>query len=151
MSFGFNLARFAVSRSGGRGTQGANKKSAPAHSTLERKSVLHYKSIHRIRQDRKEKLINDKEGQQMSKVKPGDILRCEVCGLAVIVDEECGCAFADLICCEELMANKGPRPPKKAAAAKKKTAVKKAKPAVKKPAVKKALPKPAAKKNPVKK
>lgn len=87
----------------------------------------------------------------MSKVKPGDILRCEVCGLAVIVDEECGCAFADLICCEELMANKGPRPPKKAAAAKKKTAVKKAKPAAKKPAVKKALPKPAVKKNPVKK
>jgi hypothetical protein len=62
MSFGFNLARFAVSRSGGRGTQGANKKSASAHSTLERKSVLHYKSIHRIRQDRKEKLINDEGG-----------------------------------------------------------------------------------------
>ena len=88
----------------------------------------------------------------MSKVKPGDVLNCEVCGLSVIVDEECGCAFADLICCEELMINKGPRPPKKAAAApKKKTAVKKAKPAAKKPAVKKALSKPAAKKKPAKK
>jgi len=88
----------------------------------------------------------------MSKVKPGDVLNCEVCGLSVIVDEECGCAFADLICCEELMINKGPRPPKKAAAApKKKTAVKKEKPAAQKPAVKKALPKPAAKKKPAKK
>ena len=44
----------------------------------------------------------------MSKVKPGDVLNCEVCGLSVIVDEECGCAFADLICCEELMINKAP-------------------------------------------
>ncbi len=88
----------------------------------------------------------------MSKVKPGDVLNCEVCGLSVIVDEECGCAFADLICCEELMVNKGPRPPKKAAAApKKKTAGKKAKPAAKKQAVKKAPPKPAAKKKPAKK
>lgn len=93
----------------------------------------------------------------MSKVKPGDVLNCEVCGLSVIVDEECGCAFADLICCEELMINKGPRPPKKAAAApKKKTVVKKAmpaakKPAPKKPAVKKTAPKPAAKKKPAKK
>jgi hypothetical protein len=93
----------------------------------------------------------------MSKVTPGDVLNCEVCGLAVIVDEECGCAFADLICCEELMINKGPRPPKKAAAApKKKTTVKKAKPAAKKPAPKKpvekkVLPKPAAKKKPAKK
>ena len=88
----------------------------------------------------------------MSKVKPGDVLNCEVCGLSVIVDEECGCAFADLICCEELMVNKGPRLSKKAAAApKRKTAVKKEKPAAKKPAVKKAPPKPAAKKKPAKK
>ena len=39
----------------------------------------------------------------MSKVKTGDVLSCEVCGLAVIVDEECGCATIDLICCEEPM------------------------------------------------
>jgi hypothetical protein len=94
----------------------------------------------------------------MSKVKPGDVLSCEVCGLAVIVDEECGCAIADLICCEEPMENKGPKPPKKVAAApKKKAVVKKAKPAVKKPAAKKAAAKkpvakkPAAKKKVVKK
>jgi hypothetical protein len=83
----------------------------------------------------------------MSKVKPGDVLSCEVCGLAVIVDEECGCVIAELICCEEPMENKGPKPPKKVVAApKKKAVVKKAKPAVKKPVAKKAAPKKAAKK-----
>lgn len=89
----------------------------------------------------------------MSKVKAGDVLSCEVCGLAVIVDEECGCAIADIICCDEPMENKGPKPPKKAAAApKKKAVVKKAKPAVKKPvAPKKAVKKPAAKKKASKK
>lgn len=49
----------------------------------------------------------------MSRVRPGDVLACEVCGLSVIVDEECGCAIAELICCEEPMENKGPKPPKK--------------------------------------
>ena len=84
----------------------------------------------------------------MSKVKPGDVLSCEVCGLAVIVDEECGCAIAELICCDEPMENKGPAPKKIAAAVpKKKAAVKKAKPAAKKPAAKKPVAKkPAAKK-----
>jgi len=89
----------------------------------------------------------------MSKVKPGDVLSCEVCGLSVIVDEECGCALAELICCDELMENKGPKPPRKAASApKKKAVVKKAKPAAKKPvAPKKAAKKPAAKKKAAKK
>lgn len=101
--------------------------------------------------------INNGEGLKMSKVKPGDVLSCEVCGLAVVVDEECGCGIAEIICCEELMENKGPKPPKKLAAAPhKKAVVKKAKPAVKKKAVKKAAAKkpakkPAAKKKPVKK
>lgn len=89
----------------------------------------------------------------MSKVKPGDVLTCEVCGLSVIVDEECGCAMAELICCDELMENKGPKPPKKALAApKKKSAAKKAKPASgKKAAPKKAAKKPAPKKPAAKK
>jgi hypothetical protein len=89
----------------------------------------------------------------MSKVKPGDVLSCEVCGLAVIVDEECGCAIAELVCCEEPMENKGPKPPKKVVAAPKKKAVaKKAKPIVKKPVAKKAaVKKPAAKKPAAKK
>ena len=66
----------------------------------------------------------------MSKAKTGDVLSCEVCGLTVIVDEECGCAGVGVICCEEPMINKGPAPPKK------KHAVKKAKSAKKKPAKK---------------
>ncbi len=88
----------------------------------------------------------------MSNVKPGDVLSCEVCGLSVIVDEECGCAIAELICCDEPMENKGPKPPRKVTAAPKKPAAKKAKPAAKKPAVKKVVAKkPAAKKKTAKK
>ena len=82
----------------------------------------------------------------MSRAKAGDVLSCEVCGLAVIVDEECGCATIDLICCEEPMINIGPAKQKKVqavAAPKQKTVVKKAKTAPKK--------KPAAKKKVVKK
>jgi hypothetical protein len=78
----------------------------------------------------------------MSRAKAGDVLSCEVCGLAVIVDEECGCATIDLICCEEPMVNIGPAKPKKVhalAAPKKKEKVKKVKatPKKKKPAAKK--------------
>lgn len=91
----------------------------------------------------------------MSKVKTGDVLNCEVCGLAVVVDEDCGCAVVEIICCDEPMVNKGPAAPKKkaiaAVAPKKKTAVKKVKPAVKKKAAKIAVKKPVAKKKAVKK
>ena len=90
----------------------------------------------------------------MSKVMAGDVFSCEVCGLAVVVDE-CGCAMAEIICCEEPMMYKGPAAPKKASAAakpKKKAAVKKAKPAAKKKTVKKPVTKkPTAKKKPFKK
>ena len=54
----------------------------------------------------------------MSKAKTGDVLSCEVCGLTVIVDEECGCAAVGVICCEEPMINKGPAAPKKKACGK---------------------------------
>jgi len=80
----------------------------------------------------------------MSRVKTGDVLSCEVCGLVVIVDEECGCAVAEIICCEEPMMNKGPVVRKKAPAAakpKKKVTVKKAKPAAKKKTAKKPVTK----------
>ena len=94
----------------------------------------------------------------MSKVKTGDVLSCEVCGLAVIVDEECGCATIDLICCEEPMVNTGvskikqiqaAAAPKKKAVVKKVKAVPKKKPVAKKKVVKKAVKKLA--KKPVKK
>ena len=85
----------------------------------------------------------------MSKLRTGDVLSCEVCGLSVIVDEECGCAVADVICCDEPMMYKGPAAPKKKAIAaiapKKKAAVKKVKPAAQKKVVKKAPKKPAKK------
>ena len=86
----------------------------------------------------------------MSKLKTGDVLTCEVCGLAVVVDEDCGCAVAEIICCDEPMVNKGPAAPKKkaiaVAAPKKKTAIKKVKPAAKKKVVKATAKKPVAKK-----
>ena len=87
----------------------------------------------------------------MSKVMAGDVFSCEVCGLAVVVDE-CGCAMAEIICCEEPMMYKGPAAPKKASAAakpKKKAAGKKAKPAAKKKTVKKPVAKKKTAKKPV--
>ena len=85
----------------------------------------------------------------MSNVKPGDVLSCEVCGLSVIVDEECGCAIAELICCDEPMQNKGPKPAMKAEAAPKpRKAAPKAKPTAKKKAAPKKAVKPAAPKKP---
>jgi hypothetical protein len=90
----------------------------------------------------------------MSRAKAGDVLSCEVCGLAVIVDEECGCATIDLICCEEPMVNLGPAKPKKfqtIAEPKKKAAVKKAKAAPSKKAAPKQKAVKKAEKKPVKK
>jgi hypothetical protein len=94
--------------------------------------------------------------REMSRAKAGDVLSCEVCGLAVIVDEECGCATIDLICCEEPMVNIGPAKTKKisaVAAPKKKEVVKKVKAAPKKKSVKKIAKKPVKKavKKPAKK
>jgi hypothetical protein len=85
----------------------------------------------------------------MAKVKKGDIFSCNECGLIITVDEACGCAATELICCEEPMV-KGKAAVAKAKAAKK-PAVKKAAPkkaAAKKPAVKKASPKKVAAKKP---
>ncbi len=49
-------------------------------------------------------------GKKMAKkvtkkgVKKGDVYQCSVCGLAVAVDEVCGCVDAcDIICCEKQM------------------------------------------------
>jgi len=37
-------------------------------------------------------------------VKKGETYQCSVCGLAVTVDEVCGCVDAcDIICCEKAM------------------------------------------------
>jgi len=37
-------------------------------------------------------------------VKKGDVYKCGVCGLAVTVDEVCGCVdYCDIVCCEKPM------------------------------------------------
>ena len=37
-------------------------------------------------------------------VKKGDVYKCGVCGLAVTVDEVCGCVdTCDIICCQKQM------------------------------------------------
>ncbi len=81
----------------------------------------------------------------MAKAKKGDLLSCNVCGLVVTVDEACGCASADVICCAK------PMVPGKAAAnrAKKKAGAKK--PAAKAAAKTKPAKKAAAKAKPAKK
>ncbi len=73
----------------------------------------------------------------MAKAKKGDVLSCDVCGLVVVVDEACGCAATEILCCKKPMA-------KGKAAAKKKSAAK----AVAAPA--KTLTKAAAKATPAK-
>jgi hypothetical protein len=38
------------------------------------------------------------------RVNEGDSFKCSVCGLAVTVDEACGCVdYCDIICCEQPM------------------------------------------------
>ncbi len=42
-----------------------------------------------------------------NRVKKGEVYKCSVCGLAVTVDEVCGCVDAcDIICCEKPMTAK---------------------------------------------
>jgi hypothetical protein len=78
----------------------------------------------------------------MATLKEGDYLKCDVCDLVVVIDEECGCAVGGLICCDEEMVKiKAPAKAKKKA----KPAAKAKKKAVKKVAKKKAVKKPAAK------
>ena len=102
-----------------------------------------------------------RRGPSMAKLKKGDLLTCEVCSLVVVVDEACGCAVGEIICCKDKAMVKG-----KAAAAKAKkkvttkaavkpvvakagkgktVAVAKAAPAKAKPALKKTVKKPVAK------
>jgi len=40
----------------------------------------------------------------MAKAIKGDKLSCTVCGLVVVVDEACGCATAEVLCCKKPMA-----------------------------------------------
>jgi hypothetical protein len=52
----------------------------------------------------------------VKKTAKGDVYECQVCGLAVTIDETCGCVgVCDIICCKKSMKAK----PTKAKAAKK--------------------------------
>lgn len=43
-------------------------------------------------------------------VAKGDVYECEVCGLSVVVDEECGCEeVCDIMCCNQPMKEKKAR------------------------------------------
>jgi hypothetical protein len=96
-----------------------------------------------------------KEEVSMAKAKKGDYLSCDACGLVVVVDEACGCAVAEVICCDKPMApgkaaanraKKKAGAPKPAAKAVKAAKAKPAKAAAKAKPVKAAKAKPAAKK-----
>jgi len=56
--------------------------------------------------NREENMVKKKAVKRVKKksVKKGDIYKCSVCGLAVTVDEVCGCVdTCDIICCEKPM------------------------------------------------
>jgi hypothetical protein len=57
-------------------------------------------------------------GKKMAK---GDSYVCEVCGLAVTVDEVCGCVdVCDIVCCSQPMKARASKPKKARPKAKKK-------------------------------
>jgi len=37
----------------------------------------------------------------MAKFNEGDVLKCKVCGLVVTVNDACGCAVGEIICCDD--------------------------------------------------
>lgn len=91
----------------------------------------------------------------MAKAKQGDLLSCAECGLIVVVDEGCGCAAAEIVCCDAPMAKgklAADRARKKTAAKAAPSAAKVGKAVAASKAVKaSAKPKAAAKKTPAKK
>ncbi len=90
----------------------------------------------------------------MAKAKQGDLFSCVECGLIVVVDEACGCAAAEIVCCDlpmakgKLAADKAKKKAASKAVPSKSSSVKKGK-AVK-AAKSKGKPKTAAKKTPAK-
>jgi hypothetical protein len=55
---------------------------------------------------KEEAMVKKKAAKKVTKksIKKGDVYECSVCGLAVRVDEVCGCVDAcDIICCEKPM------------------------------------------------
>jgi hypothetical protein len=55
---------------------------------------------------KEEVMVQKKAAKKVAKrlVKKGDVYKCIVCGLAVTVDEVCGCVdTCDIICCDTQM------------------------------------------------
>ncbi len=48
----------------------------------------------------------------------GDRYKCELCGVVCVVDEICGCAECDIVCCGQPMKSIGKKPKPKARAKK---------------------------------
>ncbi len=57
----------------------------------------------RLLQPRRKVPVKRGAKAKAKKVSKGDRLYCEVCGLVVSVDDACGCAACDIICCDTQM------------------------------------------------
>ena len=56
------------------------------------------------------KAVAKKAPAKVTKVKKGNGYECAVCGLAVTIDEACGCVdYCDIICCGKPMKAKAAR------------------------------------------
>jgi hypothetical protein len=65
-------------------------------------------------------LLERRKQMANKKMAKGDSFECEVCGLAVTVDELCGCVdVCDIICCSQPMKARASKPKKAKAKAKK--------------------------------
>jgi rubrerythrin len=61
---------------------------------------------HELANNREENMVKKRAAKRATKksVKKGDVYKCSVCGLAIKVDEVCGCVdTCDIICCEKPM------------------------------------------------
>ena len=57
-----------------------------------------------VRASKLKKTVKKTSPKKQKELKPGSHYQCGVCGLAVTVDQVCGCAdFCDIICCGEQM------------------------------------------------
>ncbi len=57
-----------------------------------------------VKTSKPKKTVKKTSPKKQKELKPGSHYQCGVCGLAVTVDEVCGCAdFCDIICCGEQM------------------------------------------------
>jgi hypothetical protein len=96
----------------------AAKKAVPAvRKTRVAKKVVPAKKTAPAKKSATTKVAASKRPAAKGVAKKGDVFECGVCGLAVVVDEACGCEEFDIICCEEPMKERKSRAKSKAAVA----------------------------------